>query len=109
MNAIGRAQREPTQGPYFHAREGSTPLLAKSIDAPATRTETTIERRAGGPLESALEPEAPPPPVAVKRLAERDRLLFSLSNDNFFSMLGMPPKSGFGAGDDFGPTHGLQI
>jgi hypothetical protein len=61
------------------------------------------------PLQEALAaPLAEQAPV-TERLHDRDRLVLTLNNDNWLSMVGMEPGSGFGAGDDFGATHSYKV
>lgn len=113
MNAIGRAQRDPWRSPEFHPLTTrpaeSSPIENDPTEPPGAprEVEPALRRELGDPR--APRTDDPPAPVAIKPLAERDRLLFTLTNDNWLSMIGVDPGTGFGAGDDFGFTHGFDV
>lgn len=82
--------------------------LPRLIDLPPTQP---IERPAPLPAPIPSEPmiSTAPPAVSAVPMKDQDRLVFRLENDNWFSMIGMEPGSGFGAGDDFGATHAYAV
>lgn len=104
MNAIGRVQRDPHPSLEF---QPFSPRAVRPTEPQAPLLEASPERPSA--LQKELRDPPEKAPVAVRPLADRDRLLFTLTNDNWLSMIGMDPGTGFGAGDDFGFTHGFNV